>query len=494
MSVFPNLKKYHFEIRHLLVLFLILILFQVVLYYIHSSSINNMLQRTMELYRMDSAERLANLTTTSLELVLEMSLAKPEKTPENQQQAIQAFDIILTQQKLQQNVDDICLLFQSGPNTYAIDNGATLYDFIFHGKIPDQQTEVTHAVAIAKYGDLSRQIAQKEEIHSLVQDQHTFQVFVPFVPNGELVGAVYMEITPDFSKIAEAITVMYDETGMVFSILVLLGLLAMFFITVRTVRERDEAQQALFTQRAEQLKREVEHEKEVLFTKRIYHAHHKAEKIMGFIKEEIRGMETGQAMDEAKYRVMKYSNFVSRVIYDMKTYEPPIHVIRNRAFQTDLNEVIQFIVEHIFIRQNHPRNHYEFALHLDEDFPVLHINEYVIWEIVEPLIQNAIDHNPDQEICITISTEYDADSGNGSLRIQDNGKGIPASMLHENEHGVKTLFLEHASTKDKKQTSGYGCYIAYEISRRRCDWQLDADNLPNGGAQFTITIPIANPA
>lgn len=492
MSVFPSLKKYHFEIRHLLVLFLILILFQVVLYYVHSSSINNMLEKTMELYRMDSAERLANLTTTSLELVLELSLAEPEKTPENQQQAIQAFDIILTQQKLQQNVDDICLLFQSGTNTYAIDNGQTLYDFIFHGITPSQAPVVSHVQAIEKYGDLSRQISQNEEIYSLVENRNTFQVFVPFVPNGELVGAVYMEITPDFSKIAEAITVMYDETGMVFSVLILIGLLAMFFITVRTVRERDEAQEALFQQREEQLKRDIEHKKEALFTKRIYHAHHKAEKIMGFIKGEIRALSPEGALDEFKYRVLKYSNFVSRVIYDMKTYEPPIHVIRNQAFRTNLNEVISFIIEHIFIRQTGTNRH-QFNLDLEEKFPVVHINEYVIWEIIEPLIQNAIDHNPGAGITVTVQTEYHAASEVGYVRVRDDGRGIPEDMVETDARGVKKLFHEHSSTKEQAQNSGYGCYIAHEISRRRCGWNLDARNLPDGGCEFVITIPNLQP-
>ena len=37
------------------------------------------------------------------------------------------------------------------------------------------------------------------------------------------------------------------------------------------------------------------------------------------------------------------------------------------------------------------------------------------------------------------------------------------------------------------QNSGYGCYIAYEISKR-CGWDIDAENLNKGGCRFTITI------
>ena len=36
------------------------------------------------------------------------------------------------------------------------------------------------------------------------------------------------------------------------------------------------------------LTKQITYEKELIFTKRIYHTHHKAEKIMGFIKEDLR--------------------------------------------------------------------------------------------------------------------------------------------------------------------------------------------------------------
>ena len=41
---------------------------------------------------------------------------------------------------------------------------------------------------------------------------------------------------------------------------------------------------------------------------------------MGFIKEDIVQL-TSNSMEEMKYRILKYSHFVSRVIYDMKWYE-----------------------------------------------------------------------------------------------------------------------------------------------------------------------------
>ncbi|MEW6061564.1 MAG: histidine kinase, partial [Bacteroidota bacterium] len=66
-----SLGQYRFEIRHLTVLFIILIVFQIIISFIHKISLQKILVNTQEWYQQDSAERLANLTTTSLELLLE---------------------------------------------------------------------------------------------------------------------------------------------------------------------------------------------------------------------------------------------------------------------------------------------------------------------------------------------------------------------------------------------------------------------------------------
>ncbi len=152
-----------------------------------------------------------------------------------------------------------------------------------------------------------------------------------------------MKNTPDFSFITNQIISGYDETSVIYFSLILLGLLAMYFISSYTVKERDEAQKQLFEEHEINLKKQINYEKEMIFTKRIYHTHHKAEKVMGFIKEDLRQL-AADNINEIKYRVNKYSNFISRVIYDMKWYDPPLQTIRNQMFRTDLNEVIKFIV------------------------------------------------------------------------------------------------------------------------------------------------------
>jgi signal transduction histidine kinase len=210
---------------------------------------------------------------------------------------------------------------------------------------------------------------------------------------------------------------------------------------------------------------------------------------MGFIKEDLYQLNS-KNIEEIKYRVEKYANFISRVIYDMKWYDPPVQSIRNPIFQTDLNEVIQFIVTHIFNRVSDKRDNYQFQLELDPQLPAIHINEFVVWEIIEPLIQNSIDHSQkDQGIIITIKTIYEENINKSQIKIRDNGIGIPDELLVKDETGVKKIFLEHSTTKTSMNNSGYGCYIAHEISTQRCNWKIDAENLSDGGCQFILDIP-----
>ncbi|MBC8179790.1 HAMP domain-containing histidine kinase, partial [candidate division KSB1 bacterium] len=162
----------------------------------------------------------------------------------------------------------------------------------------------------------------------------------------------------------------------------------------------------------------------------------------------------------------------------------------NPIFRTNLNELIEFIVNNIFLRVSNISNNYEFKLDLDKNLPIIHVNEFVIWEIIEPLIQNAIDHSDDKKIIICISTKYFNDLKKSEIKIADNDGGISQELLDEDENGIQKIFLENITTKQESQKpSGYGCYIAFEIATQRCGWMLDVRNLEGDGCEFTITIP-----
>ena len=409
MGLIKRIREHSFELQHFIILFIIIAIFQFALTYLNKFASNSLISKTMDLYKKDSAEKIANLSTTTLELLLENNLDKVISET-NEVDVIEAFNIIFSQQMLQENINEICILISQNDKIYAIDDGRDLYSYFFEKQNPVGLNN-RHNFAIGTYKENMNEIRKSEKIISILGEDNSFYNFVPLVLRGEYQGAVYIKITPNISSISENISYSYNQMSIVFTSLILFGLLAMFYITSFTVEERDETRDLLYKESEQTLKREIEYQKESLFTKRIYHVHHKAEKVMGFIKEEIRNLSKDN-IDKFKYITSKYANFVSRVIYDMKWYDAPIHATRNPMFNANINEILKFIVEHIFNRVYGDDSGYNFELDLDENMKNVSINEYVIWEVIEPIIQNSIEHNSN-EITIKIKTVFDEEKAFG---------------------------------------------------------------------------------
>ncbi len=325
-NVSKKLKHYRFEFRHLSILLIILLVFQIAISFIQKNSLHTFLNETQDWYQKDTAERIANLSTISLELLLENINANEKLSSIEERRIIQSFNIILSQQYLQQNVQEICLIIQKDNKYYIADNGKLLFDIISNSSFNNENIINNHSRALDFYLKNEKNIKGSEQTFSLLEGTNTFHIFVPLVPHGEYLGVLYMKNTPNFSFITNEIITGYNEASVIYSTLILFGLLAMYGISSHTLGERNEAQKKLFEEQKKFLKEQINHEKESLFTKRIYHTYHKAEKVMGFIKEDLKSL-TVRNIDEVKYRANKYANFISRVIYDMKWFEPPSNTI-----------------------------------------------------------------------------------------------------------------------------------------------------------------------
>lgn len=488
-KVFEKFKEYHFEFRHVTVIFIVLLSFQIIVSVINKSSIQSFLGTTKEWYQKESAEEIANLSATSIELVIESINPGKVLAPEEARRLIQSFDIIFSQQQLTHNIDQLFIVIPGDSSALCIDNGKDLYNVLYEGGDRAQVTPAagSYQEITTLYKSLEHQLKSSEKIITLLTDGQAYRIFVPFVIKGEYMGAIYMLISPDFSFISNQIISNYDETSVIYLSLITLGLMAMYFISSYTVKERDETQKILFEESEKNLKKQINYEKELVFTKRIYHTHHKAEKVMGFIKEDLRILDVNN-IEEVKYRVSKYSSFISRVIYDMKWFDPPVHTIRSQIFRTDLNEVISFIVKNIFKRIAAVSDSHRIVCAFDEKLPIVNINEFVVWEIIEPIIQNSIDHGGDGDLITSIKTVHYPEKGSSAILIEDNGRGIAPELLEISDQGVKKIFLESTTTHTRgDRNSGYGCYITYHMAKR-CGWEIDAENLPGGGCRFTISI------
>lgn len=485
-NIFDKLKEYHFRFQHVTIIFGILVFLQLIISYINKATIRDFLSSTQEWYQRESAEELANLTTANLELILE-TVNPAEPRPSSSYAKIrQSFNIIFSQQSLQHDIKELCLLVRKDSTAFSIDDGTVLYNYLYNDSI-DVASSTKHKAAIDLYEKVWKDLLAKEEIKTVVGEDGVYNIFVPLVVKGEYIGTMFVKMQKDFSIISEKVIASYNESSIIYISLILFGLLAMYFVSTYTVKERDEVQMQLLKQHSENLIKEINYQKELLFTKRIYHTHHKAEKIMGFIKDDLRSL-TPANITEVQARMTKYSNFISRVIYDMKWYDPPVQTIRNQLFQTDINEVIQFLVDCVFLRTSTKTENIVFKLQFEKPLPKIAINEYVIWEILEPIIQNSIDHSGGSYNIITITTSSSREAKALTVSIADNGKGLAPELIETNEKGIKKLFLESVSTKQMENpNSGYGCYIAYEMCKR-CGWTIDAENLPQGGCEFKITI------
>ncbi|HUI30272.1 MAG TPA: ATP-binding protein [Candidatus Acidoferrales bacterium] len=488
IRMIDKLKEYHFQLKHLTVIFMTVFAFQLIVSLINKSSMRAILGNAQEWYEKDSVEKTANLTTTSFELLLESVNPDVQKiSPEQRAKIIKAFDILFTQQLFQRNTEKMCILVKRNDRIYAVDDGNTLFGLMFLNSPQARTVNASYGEGIQLFDKVSDGMISDEQIKSVVTNTRTFNTFVPMILRGEYVGAVYIEDTPNLSFMTSEIISNADQTSLIYLSLISLALLSMYFISSYTVKERDEAQKLLLAEHESNIKKQVINEKELAFTRRIYRTHHKAEKIVSFIRGDL-AMLSPSNIDQIKYRVSKYANFVSRIIYDMKWYDPPIQTIRSPIFCTNINEVIGFIVNHIFLRSSRKSGTFEIEFVEGKDLPPVPINEFVIWEIIEPLVQNSIEHGNRPDIRVNIKTSFHPETGMPTISIRDNGVGILPDLLEPDENGVKKLFHENVSTKEASfQSVGYGCYIAFEMAKR-CGWDINAVNFPEGGCEFTITI------
>jgi signal transduction histidine kinase len=467
-----------------------LIAFQFTVLFMNQNSVHKVFVRSQGWYQQDAAERIANLTSTTLEMLLESKSTRKAFSETEMRKIIQDFNIIFSQQLLDKNVQAICILIPRDSSVIAIDDGEQLFDYFFGDPQKVKGSNELHADAIRLFQQIRDTLQRSEQTYTYLEQQRIFHVFVPFVPHGEFVGAEYMRATPDLSFLTEEMTSNYDQTALVYSGLIIAGLIAILYLSARTLRERNRAQHLLFEEQKRHLTDQINIQKEMHFTKRIYHTHHKAEKIGGFIKEDLREMTPGN-MAVVKERINKYASFIARVIYDMKWYDPPVQTIRGPMFRTNMNDVIRFIVDNIFKRVTDNRGEVEFVLALDPALQPVAINEYAFWEVIEPIIQNSLDHANVENNVITIKTTFFPDRHESTIVVSDIGKGMRPDLLEYDQRGVRKIFGEHMTSggSNGKEHTGYGCYIAYELATQRFGWQLDAENLRGGGAQFTFTVP-----
>ena len=162
-KLFEKIKEYHFQFKHVTVLFIILFAFQLIVSFINKAAVKSFLSTTQEWYQKDSAEEIANLTTTSLELVLESIDTKAVISREEENKVIQAFNIIFSQQQLKHNIQGLYILVRFGDEVYAIDDGRALYTFLLdHSKV-EEPTDSKKKAVVEMYKKIESELSSNSK-------------------------------------------------------------------------------------------------------------------------------------------------------------------------------------------------------------------------------------------------------------------------------------------------------------------------------------------
>jgi two-component system phosphate regulon sensor histidine kinase PhoR len=118
------------------------------------------------------------------------------------------------------------------------------------------------------------------------------------------------------------------------------------------------------------------------------------------------------------------------------------------------------------------------------DACALVVDQAKLHDIVRNLVENAINYTPEGSV---IHVEADLHDGRYRLRVSDTGPGIPAEDL--------TRVFERFYRVDKSRTGPGGTGLGLAIVRNLVQvlgGEVKATNRPDGGATFSVTLPIGN--
>ena len=166
---------------------------------------------------------------------------------------------------------------------------------------------------------------------------------------------------------------------------------------------------------------------------------------------------------------------VSTIVKELKRFAAPKD---NEVESFDLVELVTNSIQWIVKSSRIPPK-------ISKKFPnsfVIKANKGYIQQILLNLIQNALDAMDNiAKPCLTVAIKESDKWVN--ISIQDNGIGIT-------EENLLRVFDPFFTTKPVGKGTGLGLYISYGLATEQCDGKLSVENHPDGGAVFTLSLPI----
>lgn len=120
---------------------------------------------------------------------------------------------------------------------------------------------------------------------------------------------------------------------------------------------------------------------------------------------------------------------------------------------------------------------------LDDKLPLANSDAQQMYHLFMNLILNAVQAMEGKGI-LALKTLANPDKNHVQIEIADTGPGIP-------EQALPHLFEPFFTTKEEGKGTGLGLSLAYNIVENH-GGTITAENRPDHGAKFTITLPIAH--
>lgn len=169
---------------------------------------------------------------------------------------------------------------------------------------------------------------------------------------------------------------------------------------------------------------------------------------------------------------------VSDIVQNLRHFATPQHQKR-RTF--DLCRLVESSLAWV---SKAVRQQAQIRLDMPAELPV-HNSEGHVQQILINLIQNAFDamNGMDQP---RLDLRVSATDGHARVQVRDHGTGI-------SEDNLLRVFDPFFTTKAVGKGTGLGLYISYGLATEQCAGALSVRNHPDGGAEFTLEIPMEAP-
>jgi two-component system sensor histidine kinase HupT/HoxJ len=171
---------------------------------------------------------------------------------------------------------------------------------------------------------------------------------------------------------------------------------------------------------------------------------------------------------------MEGAERISNIVLDLRRYSG---IQKEQPEPYELRQVLMTATEWVIkASREKPELRYELP-----ESCVVRGRQGQVHQILINLIQNALDVMEGQkQKLLTISCEHDEEDV--WIRVQDNGPGITKGDMSK-------LFDPFYTTKEVGKGTGLGLYISYGLAQDM-GGELSAENCEEGGAVFTLTLPL----